>query len=220
MYFSIIPDIQYDNKPIKYPLSETHYTVAKNFFRRFKIDEDVFSYAVFFKKYTITDSDRLDLLAEKTYNSPFYDWVIILTNNLLNGVFDWPKTTDQIFAEQTNPFGTHHYETVEVKNSEGKIVLKGGLVVPESFANTAFRYVDKESNIGRQSKSLIYGSKLGSDVTIRYTNLEWAVLENDKKREIYLLKPRYLGSFVDAFKKENLYFRSSNYIDSQLKKTG
>lgn len=214
MYFSITPDIQYDNKPIKYPLSESHYTVAKNFFRRFKIDEDVFSYAVFFKKYVITDDDRLDLLAERTYNSPYYDWVIIITNNLINGVFDWPKTSNQIFDEVSDPFDTHHYETIEVKNSEDKVVLQGGLIVPETFSNSVFRYVD------RTSPSVVYSSKLGSEITTRYTNLDWAQIENNKKREIYLLKQRYLGAFVDAFKKNNLYFRSSNYIDSQLKKTG
>lgn len=196
MYFSIIPSIQYDNKPIKYPLSESHYTVAKNFFRRFKVDEDVFSYAVFFKKYIITDDDRLDLLAEKTYNSPYYDWVIILTNNLVNGVFDWPKTSNQVFNELSNPFDTHHYETIEVKNSEGKIVLPGQLTVSESFVNTEFRYVD------RTSPSISYASKLGSEITTRYTNLDWAELENNKKREIYLLKQRYLGPFVEAFKKK------------------
>lgn len=214
MYFSIIPNIQYDTKPVKYPLSESHYTVAKNFFRRFKIDEDVFSYTVFFKKYVITDDDRLDLLAEKMYNSPYYDWVIILTNNLVNGVFDWPKTSNQVFNELTNPFDTHHYETIEVKNSEGKVVLPGQLTVAESFANTEFRYVD------RTSPSISYASKLGSEITTRYTNLDWAELENNKKREIYLLKQRYIGPFVEAFKKNNLYFRSSNFIDSQLKKTG
>lgn len=214
MYFSIIPNIQYDTKPVKYPLSESHYTVAKNFFRRFKIDEDVFSYTVFFKKYVIADDDRLDLLAEKMYNSPYYDWVIILTNNLVNGVFDWPKTSNQVFNELTNPFDTHHYETIEVKNSEGKVVLPGQLTVAESFANTEFRYVD------RTSPSISYASKLGSEITTRYTNLDWAELENNKKREIYLLKQRYIGPFVEAFKKNNLYFRSSNFIDSQLKKTG
>jgi hypothetical protein len=214
MYFSIIPDIEYDNKPIQYPFSESDYTTAKNFFRRFKVNEDLFSYSVYFKKYVITDDDRLDLLAEKIYNSPFYDWVIILTNNLINGVFDWPKSEKNLRDTIVDPDETHHYETIDVYNDEGTLVLKGGLTVDESFATTPFVYIN------RTVPSFIEGSKLGSDVTVRYTNFDWELKLNNDKREIYVLKREYLGGFVDAFKRENLYFRSSNYIDSQLKKTG
>lgn len=214
MYFSTIPNIEYDTKPIRYPISESSYITTKNFFRRFKINEDVFSYTVFFNKYVITDTDRLDLLAEKTYGSPFYDWVIILTNNLINGVFDWPLTYNQLTESVENPDETHHYETLEVVNSEGTIVLKEGLTVDESFVNNPFIFLDKTK------PSLIYSSKLGTDVTIRYTKLDWEIKQNEKKREIYLLKQNYLSAFVEEFKKNNLYFRSSNFIDSQLKKTG
>ena len=82
MYFSIIPDIEYDEKPIKFPFSESDFVVAKNFFRRYKISDDVFSNAVLFKTYTIEDGVRPDTLANDAYGSPFYDWVILLTNNL------------------------------------------------------------------------------------------------------------------------------------------
>jgi len=214
MYFSLIPDIKYDEKPIKFPFSESEYITAKNFFRRFKIDEDVFSYSVYFKKYSITDYDRLDLLAEKAYGSPFYDWVIALTNNLINPLFDWPIKEWQIRNSIDNPDETHHYETLEIKNSQGVIVLQGGLIVDESFVNRPFVYLDKTT------PSVLYTSIPGVDATMRFTNLDQAIKENDIKRDIYLLKPEFVESFVSAFRKQNLYFRSSNYIDSQLKKTG
>mgnify|MGYP003302882403 FL=1 len=77
MYFSIQPNILYDQKPIKYPFSQAEATVAKNFFRRYKISEDVEKYAVLFKPYTIKDGERPDMVAQKLYDSPFYDWVIL-----------------------------------------------------------------------------------------------------------------------------------------------
>ena len=70
MYFSLIPDIEYDEKPISYPFSESDFVVAKNFFRRYKINDEVFSYAVIFNKYSITDDDRPDTLAQKAYGNP------------------------------------------------------------------------------------------------------------------------------------------------------
>ena len=53
MYFSVVPNIIYDEKPIKYPFSDADRVIAKNFFRRYKLNDDVFSYAVFFNKYAI-----------------------------------------------------------------------------------------------------------------------------------------------------------------------
>ena len=47
MYFSITPNILYDEKPISYPFSTSDRVVAKNFFRRYKLSDDIFSYAVF-----------------------------------------------------------------------------------------------------------------------------------------------------------------------------
>ena len=67
MYFSLIPNIEYDEKPISYPFSESDFVTAKNFFRRYRINEDVFSYAVFFNKYVIKDGDRPDVVADKVY---------------------------------------------------------------------------------------------------------------------------------------------------------
>ena len=53
MYFSIIPNLAYDEKPIKYPFSESDFVTAKNFFRRYKVNENIFSNAVYFNKYAI-----------------------------------------------------------------------------------------------------------------------------------------------------------------------
>ena len=49
----------------------------------------MFQYAVFFKKYTIKDGERPETLAEKIYGNQFYDWVILLTNNMVNAQYDW-----------------------------------------------------------------------------------------------------------------------------------
>ena len=65
MFFSIIPNISYDEKPISYPFSESDFVVAKNFFRRYKISDDVFSNVVLFKQYTIKDGERPDTVAQR-----------------------------------------------------------------------------------------------------------------------------------------------------------
>lgn len=214
MYFSFVPDIKYDEKPIKFPFSQSEYITAKNFFRRFKIDEDYFQYSVYFNKYAVTDTDRLDTISERFYGNPFFDWVIALTNNIINTQFDWPVKEWQIRDMVENPDATNRYETIEVINAEGNTVLQPGLVVDENFVNSVFKYVDKTT------PTVIYTTRAGTNVTRRVTNLDQAIRENDAKRQIYVLKPIYLQSFVTEFRKQNLYSESSNYISSTLKQTG
>jgi hypothetical protein len=215
MYFLLTGDIQYDVKPIKFPFSQSDYVVAKNFFRRFKIDEDKFNYSVYFNRYAMKEGDRYDLIAERAYGTPLYDWVIILTNNIIDPLFGGALTEYQVRELTENPDGVHHYETVEFKNTDGQVVLEGGLIVDQTFTTKPFVYVNQT-----QGNILTYSQRPGTEVTKVVTNLEQAIRENESNREIYILKPKYLRQFVDDFKKQSFYFKSSNYIDNQLKKAG
>jgi hypothetical protein len=215
MYFSFIPDIEYDKKPIQYPFSESDFVVAKNFFRRYQVNPDVFSYSVYFKKYSVEEGDRLDTIAEKAYGDPFYDWIIVLTNNIINPSFALPLTPNDLrkYLEKTydNPYEEiKYYKTYEIKNDAGSIVLKGDLIVDEIFYNTPFKYWNG-SNIIQ-----VPGSQVARPITI----FEYEEEENERKREIYLLKPSYLDSFLSDFRKTNLYGKSSDFINNRLKKTG
>jgi hypothetical protein len=215
MYFSFIPNIEYDKKPIQYPFSESDFVVAKNFFRRYQVNPDVFSYSVYFKKYSVEDGDRLDTIAEQAYGNPFYDWVIVLTNNIINPTFAFPLNQEDLrkFLEKTydDPYGEiKHYRTYEIKNNQGVTVLKEGLIVDEAFYNRPFKYWNGTEVVQ------IPGSQVCRAVTI----FEYEEEENEKKREIYLLKPRYLDAFLTDFRKTNLYSKSSDFVNNRLKRTG
>ena len=64
--------------------------------------------------------------------------------------------------------------------------------------------------------SIVNGSAICGPITVadHYTK------ENEKKREIYILKQEYFTSFVSDFKRNNMYQKSKNYIDQKLKTTG
>ena len=215
MYFSFIPSIQYDSKPIQYPFSESDFVVAKNFFRRYQVNPDVFSYAVYFKKYAVEEGERLDTIADKAYGNPFFDWIIALTNNMVNPLFGLPLSENDLRkvleSSYDDPYSTiKHYETYEIKTNSGVTILKSGLVVDETFYSSPFKYWNGSS------VEQISGSDASRPVTI----FEYESNENEKKREIFLLKPRYLDAFLSDFRKTNLYGKSSDFIDNRLKKTG
>ena len=222
MYFSLIPNIEYDTKPISYPFSESDFVVAKNFFRRYKISDDIFGYATFYKKYAVKDGDKLENIANDYYGSPFYDWIIILTNNYINPQFAFPSNSETIrkiaeerYGEVEAYSGIHHYETIEKKSGQtvdglDVLALEGGLTVDQEFYNSQFKYFN-----GTQAVNVN-----GNTVSKAVTNYEYEIAEKEKKREIYILRREYLKRFVNEFKKKNIYRDSSDFINKRLKKTG
>ena len=225
MYFSILPDIQYDEKPLVYPYSESEFVVAKNLFRKYKINADIFSFAVFFKKYVLKDGETPDSLANKAYGNPFYDWVILITNSVVNRHFDWPLSNYELtkYAESQydDPYGEIAYhETYEIKagykipNEYGTmvdaVVLEKGLKVDSTFFNKNFEYFNGSG----------YTTVPGNTVCRPVTVMEDLTKKNEQKREIFLLKPEYFRQFVDDFKRQNNYKKGGDtYISKKLKRT-
>lgn len=226
MYFNLIPNIEYDAKPIGYPFTKSDFVTAKNFFRRYEINPDVFSYSVYYEKYSILEGETPSIVSNKYYDTPFYDWVIILTNNIINPLFDWPLSSSalQKYCENKygDPFATiAHYETDEVKiddylrgDSTGRRVpikvQEGGLMVDEQFYNSPFRYWDGTNTI----------TVPGSSVSHPVSAFDYEQKLNEERREIYMLKNRYLSQFVSEFKRYNIYKESSDFVSKRLKKTG
>ena len=133
MYFSLIPNISYDEKPISYPFSDSDFVTAKNFFRRYKVNQDVFDNTVIFNKYSIKDGDRPDTLAEKLYGDPFYDWVLLLVNNMVNSQYDWPLSNYEVYKlaenEYDDPYSEIHHYIIPQKIGQ----YAAGLRVDETF---------------------------------------------------------------------------------------
>jgi len=213
-YFKRLPNIEYEEKPLVFPFSEKEYVLAKNFFRRYKITESSYNFQNFFSEYTMTDEDRLDYLSYKFYDTSEFDWVILISNNIINSYFDLPvKEADlyeMVVKAYGNPDAIHHYETLEKKNSLGQIVLKAGLKVEQSFYNGVYKYYDNGSVL----------SVNGNTVSVPVTNYEYELKLNDEKRKIYILRPEYVQPFIEQFDAGMEYARSSSYIDRTTKKAG
>ena len=214
MYFSLIPDVNYDSKPLSFPFSESDYITAKNFFRRYQVNPDIFEYATFYKKYSVEDGDKIEYIAERYYGDAFYDWVIILTNNFINPLFAFPldsetlrKTVESKYGFDGAYSGIHHYVTSEVRTGDF-LALEGNLIVDQNFYNSPFSYWD-----GTQVVTVP-----GNTVSSPVSNYDYEISQNEKKREIFILKRVFFDKFVEEFKTNNLYKESSDFISKRLKK--
>tara|TARA_Y100001973_G_C5181472_1_gene325182 strand:- start:316 stop:1305 length:990 start_codon:yes stop_codon:yes gene_type:complete len=139
-YFRQVPNFEYVNRN-KGNTDISNYITVKNLFKRGKIRPDIFGNLNFFTKYKIIGDERPDNVAFKEYNDSALDWVVLLSNNIQNIQSEWPlpqSALDEFLLEKYETYeklhsGIHHYETVEIKNSIGGIVLPGGLETPNKW---------------------------------------------------------------------------------------
>ena len=107
----------------------------------------------------------------------------------------------------------HHYETREIKDSLGRLIMPAGMVVDEDFS---ISYRD-ELDISRDLQG--YVSKSGSILVSGITNYEYESELNNKKSSIYLLKPGYIQQFLNDMRVNMLYGNSSEYVSERLIRT-
>lgn len=138
-YFRELPNIQFNNRT-KNEISNDEVIVVKNLFKRAKIRDDFSTVATAFEYYSITGDERPDQIAEKFYGDAELDWVILLTNNILDVNNEWPLEVNSFYKYMIDKYGSeeaftdvHHYETIAIYDSYNREVLPGGLLVDQAF---------------------------------------------------------------------------------------
>ena len=211
-YFRELPNLLYQSfLPDK--TSSLDYTEVKNLFRRVKLRDDLQNVFTLFDKYEIPDGYRPENVAENFYGNDLLDWVVILTAGIVNIRNEWPLNSRDIFDYSFEKYGddlnaTRFFETKEVKNSSGTILLNKGVVVDSDFE---FNYYEDTTNK--------YINVKGTSVRTGISNYEYETRLNDEKRSIFILKPGYLQQFINDFRDIMIYGQSSQAINDNLIKT-
>ena len=210
-YFKQVPDFEYVSLLPDARISD--YINVKNLFRKGYLRNDIFQDLTFFTKYQVKGDDRPDNVAYSLYNDASLDWVILLSNNIINVQNEWPMSQADLdrylldkYGNHEALYGTHHYETQEVKNSSGVTIVKEGLTVDSDFSVTFYDY-------------MMDSLETKSNITTVVTNYEYEIeIENDK-RNIFVLKSRYLNVVKDDLEEIMTYKEgSTEYINETLKK--
>ena len=205
-YFRELPNIFYQSQS-KDRNSSNDYVLVKNLFRRTKLRDDLQSVVTLFNKYQISPGERPDTIAEYLYGDPGLDWVVMMTANIINIRDQWPLSDKELYEYADNKYGNklndvRYYETTEVKDSLNRLILPKGKIVDQDF-----KIPDPSSTT----------TDLNPVVSV--SNYVHEVRENDKKRQIFVLKPEFLGMFLEDMRNEMKYGRSSEYISSNVAAT-
>jgi len=192
-YFRELPDLEYQS-PLLHKRSSKEFVRVKNLFRRVKLLDWLQDKATLFNKYQILEGERPDTVAEKIYGRSDYDWVVLLTANIINVRDRWPLSNKDLYTFVENKYGAakindiHHYETIEVKDSKGRLVLLKNQIVDSNFTITV-PYNETYTGL-RTYGNITFAPDTTGNISpiIGISNYEYEVEKNEDKRQIYILK--------------------------------
>lgn len=183
--FENYPTIQYDIKKNGKTELLTDITV------RFKLQKALDNRTVITYDYDVVDGERPDILADKYYDDPSLDWVILLTNKMINPAWEWPmdqqsfgkfikqKYTNAATAKST----VHHYE---------KIVRDASTRFDGTFISEETLWVDLETY-----------NTLSPTKRKQVDSYQHEVKLNEERATIRILDERYLASLLNEI--ENVF---------------
>ena len=207
-YFRQLPDLDYPSLTNDRN-SVYDYQIVKNLFKRAVMRDDIFNDVTSFTKYSVVGDERPDQVANTFYNDSGLDWVILTTNNIVHVRDEWPMGSQDfltyINAKYTSEelSNIHHYETKTIRDSNGTLIQPKGLTVPENHSITFL-----DNGVSRTESQLT-----------SFTFLENETRLNDDKRNINILKPEFLGIFLENVADIMEYKPSRQFVNDNLKKT-
>ena len=175
------PTVSYDLKKNGKPITLTNITL------RFKINELLRNKSTVMYQYDVKDGERPDIIAYKYYGDTTLDWVILLTNNIVDPQFEWPLDDRSFERYMRNKYGSleaakqtiHLYEKILREQQ----VYFDGTIIPEKRV-----VVDKETY------------DLTSPTSRRAVDKYTYELElNQARSSIKILDKRYISGIVSSY---------------------
>ena len=209
-YFNYIPDFDYVSRLPK-AQSISDYLRVKNLFKRTKISQTVFDDLTYFTKYQIIADERPDNVAYKVYGDSNLDWMVMIANNITNLQNEWPLEEQSFYRFLINKYGSeagietvHHYESQKVIDSKEKVIVPKGLEVPSNYSVT---FLDSGTKT----------EQIRTNITDAITNRQFEERVQDEKRNIFLIKPRFIGLIIEEMERVMEYPKgSTQYVSPRV----
>ena len=172
-YFDRFPLMAYDVK------GDKNYKLLPDILRRVKLRAGIRSGTFLFDNYDVKDGEKPEDVAFKWFGDAEYHWVILMTNNITDRYYQWPLSAPQFAEHLTDKYGAgnedavHHYEKTQ----------------------------DSGPTSSRDNSHLVECNSDDGDPSI-ISNRDYEYRKQDEYRQIRLLDPRFLDTFVEEF--ENL----------------
>ena len=179
-----LPDLFYNfsSRPL-----DSDYLLVKNIWRRAQILVEYKTQVTLFTEENVRDGERPEDIATRLYRNPFYNWTILVINDITDVYSQWPKSVQQlqefINSKYSNPMATKHHITTEVKDANGNIIVPAGKIVPSNYQIAYYN-----------------GSNTVTAIPVAsVTNATYETELNSKKQNIQVVKPELIEDFVSVY---------------------
>ena len=172
-YFSRFPLMAYrikEGDPVK---------LMPQIIKRVKLRSNLKNGLLIFDKYDVRYGEKPEDIATTLYGDPTLHWVVLLVNDITDRYYQWPMTEPQFAEFLTDKYGAgsedsvHHYE---ITQASGRSTGQG----PSDYSHKV--EVNSDEDDAETITNRVYEERL-----------------QDKYRQIKLLDPRYLGTFLQEF---------------------
>ena len=176
-YFSSIPNVQYDINGTE----PNNYRTVTNIMKRarFKTSsiEDISDYY----PYSILEGERPDIVSFKKYGTVAYTYLILLLNDIIDPIFDWP-----LHSRQFENYIIEKYGSISTAQTTNKYYYQ---IVRSEVARTGTSERVPEVKI---IVDLTTYNTLDASVRSSQTVYDWEDELNDNKRDIKLINPNFI----------------------------
>ena len=162
---------------IQYGFDKNNFKFVTDIMKRVKLRDKVLNEFTLYDKYDVVSGETPENIAFKHFGNSDLHWVILLTNNVTDRYYDWPMSEQEfeifINDKYDNPDGIHHHE---ITQSSGKQTGDG----PNDYTHL----IEVNSTV---------------DGATSVSNREFEQRIQDQKRQIKLLNPKFLETFLSEF---------------------
>ena len=152
---------------------DDNFKIVTNLLRRVAIRTKVKANTALFDTYEVREGESPESIAWKLYGDVDYHWIVLMMNDITDRYHEWPLSTPQFLS-----FLSEKY----------------------SDPNGTHHYEISQTSGETTTKINIGDSNADYPVATEITNFEYEESEQNKKRQIRLLDPRYVGKFTEEFK--------------------
>lgn len=186
-YFSSFPNIDYTISANKAGIPTN--IKIKDYFHLLRIRDDIFKEDTLYYQYVVQNGERPDQVAYKEYGQEGWYWIVLQANDIVDYYNEWPLSFQELDKFILKKYGSyeqageaHHWETENTYDTEGNLVLHGGLVVSKDF------YYEYPMHPG----STLYKTAF----PVMVTNREYEERLNEKKSHINLVQRKYVPDII------------------------
>lgn len=186
-----------------------------NLIARFKFEETLKQNSTAFYPYQIQDGDTPEIIAHKYYDDPERHWIVLMFNDIIDPQFDWPLNQNTIIEYINKKYTANGAANTPVQSgitwalSENNVQAYFKIITTTGNDGTIKidkLQVDKNTYANVAATTNTYTTANNESVIVAVTketrsHYTYEVEENEKKREIKLLKKEFVTEVEKEFKR-------------------